>query len=417
MHLAFRAQAFGPLNRVDWTVPPGVSAIVGPNRAGKSTLLALPEFIRISIDSSVNDAVKQLFGGTAYFRNLNAPATSSPGVGLSVETVAWDIDITIAAGAIAPLCAEQLKRDDRVVFSRAFGSSEGKDDSDVKRISLGPRVLPAICSETAQQILEQKPEVFARDNKKTFTLSDLEFLEKSQIPQLLVDILAGSWLASTSIHFASYRTYNYRIQHLLRYGSTHSSDTALERSGENVFPLLRNWRDDSETEHRFDFVISTLREAFPHVKRLDFEQAGDTVTMMIRDRRWPDRKIPISRESTGLITALLQLCAVASCKRGGMVTIDELETSLHPHAIRVLIAAFRRWATEHDLRIVLATQSETVLDQFHDDPGQIYVIEPKQETSPRSLTDMFDAEYLAQFSLGDLFSHLEFGSNGDLDVE
>jgi predicted ATPase len=197
----------------------------------------------------------------------------------------------------------------------------------------------------------------------------------------------------------------------MKFGAVQSSGLALERTGENVFPLLRNWRDNSDTEAKFDFVISTLREAFPHVSKVDFEQAGQTVTMAIRDRRWADRKLPISRESTGLVTALLQLCAVASCRPHSLVTIDELETSLHPHAIRVLIAAFRRWAKEYNLRIVLATQSETVLDQFHDDPGQIYVIEPGQEVTPRSLTEMFDGEYLNQFSLGDLFSHLEFGSN------
>lgn len=417
MHLAFRAQAFGPLNRVDWTVPPGVSAIVGPNRVGKSTLLALPEFIKIAIDSSVNEAVKQVFGGTAYFRNLNTPASFSPHVGLSVDTITWNIDITVAAGAIAPYCAEELRFGDEIVLSRSFGSADSDIDSKGMTFTLGPRVLPASCFESLKPIMLGSTDSVSSITTRKPVWDDLKMRDEYRIPSDLIRVMGGTWLVSISNDLLSYRTYGYQIQHLLRYGSAHSSDTKLERTGENVFPLLRNWRDNSETEARFEFVLSTLREAFPHIKRVDFEQAGETVTMAIRDRRWPDRKVPISRESTGLITALLQLCAVASCRPGGMVTIDELETSLHPHAIRVLIAAFRRWAKDHDLRIVLATQSETVLDQFHDDPGQIYVIEPKQETSPRSLTDMFTPEYLAQFSLGDLFSHLEFGSNGDLDTE
>ena len=205
MTLRLRAQAFGPLANVEWTIPPGVSAVVGPNRAGKSTLLALPEFIRIAMGESVNDAVKRVFDGPAYLRTFGLPSASSCRVGAawqSRDRWAWEIEISIAAGAIAPYCAERLE----------FG------------------------------------------NEAVLT--------------------------------------------------------------------------------------------------------------------------------TGLFTALLQLCAVASITQTGLVTIDELETSLHPHAIRVLIAAFRRWAKEHDLRIVLATQSETVLGQFHDNPENVFVIEPNQPTTP-----------------------------------
>lgn len=85
-----------------------------------------------------------------------------------------------------------------------------------------------------------------------------------------------------------------------------------------------------ELEERSEFVLATMREIFPHLGRIGFEQAGQTVTMTISDRRWPgSASIPIARESTGFITALLQLCAVASCGRGDLVTLDEIETSLH----------------------------------------------------------------------------------------
>jgi predicted ATPase len=133
--------------------------------------------------------------------------------------------------------------------------------------------------------------------------------------------------------------------------------------------------------------------------------------MAIRDGRWSDRKLPISRESTGLDHRAPPALRRRLLRQGGLVTLDELETSLHPRAIQVLLEAFRHRAREQNLRIVLATQSETVLDQFHECPEQIQVLEPNQEISPRSLTDMFGADWLSQFSLGDLFAHLEFGSN------
>src|SRR5690606_41147515 len=80
---------------------------------------------------------------------------------------------------------------------------------------------------------------------------------------------------------------------------------------------------------------------------------------------------------------LLHLCAVASAGHHGLVTLDEVETSLHPRAIRVLIEAMRRRAASHDLRIVLATQSETVLDQFRDDPSRVRSEEHTSELQSR----------------------------------
>ncbi|MFV8754518.1 AAA family ATPase [Nannocystaceae bacterium ST9] len=398
--LTLRAQAFGPLAKVEWTIPPGVSAIVGPNRVGKSTLLALPEFLRIAFLENLNDAVRAIFDGPAYLRNFGMSTLDTCHVGISSDDSTWDVDIALAGGAVAQYCAESLRWRSEVVLTRKFGSSTGECKG--RAVSIGTELLPVVCTEHGMRVM---------GGEFYNILLGMESEHEALLPFARHAVLAGGQLVADTYQFLTYGTYRYEIQHLVKFGSVHTDGIQLERAGANAFPLLRNWRDNGDTEARFEFVVSTLREAFPHVNRVDFEQAGQTVTMAIRDRRWPDRKVPISRESTGFVTALLQLCAVASTPKNGLVTIDELETSLHPHAIRVLIEAFRRWADEHDLRIVLATQSETVLDQFHDDPGKIYVIEPGQDTSPRSLTDLFDGDYLNQFSLGDLFSHLEFGSN------
>lgn len=406
--LTLRAQAFGPLQKVEWTIPEGVSAIVGPNRVGKSTLLALPQFLRLAIFESVNDAVREVFDGPAYLRNLNASPDVASQVGISIGEDKWELKLSLAGGAMASHCAERLWDKEGLVLQRELGADHGTTEK--RAIPLGPNVILKVCIDLVSlkySDLKKQPDTSTEQILEVFRTETDRLTE----PLGRRFALSGALLANEAQQCRSYRTYEYRLTHLLRYGSRHSSDAFLHRSGENVFPLLRNWRDSSDTEPRFTFVLDTLREAFPHVKRVDFEQAGQSVTMAIRDARWPDRKLPISRESTGLITALLQLCAVASCPKNGLVTLDELETSLHPRAIQVLTEAFRQRAREQNLRIVLATQSETVLDQFHDCPEQIQVLEPNQETSPRRLTDMFGADWLKQFSLGDLFAHLEFGSN------
>lgn len=401
--VAYRARALGPLRAIDWAIPAGVSVVVGPNRVGKSTLLRLPELIAGVILLGQNEAFKQLFEGVPQ-RNLVVPPSTPMTLGLAGDRVEWELDLTVQGGQIASYPSERLLVDGEVVLWRKFGSEdiESKDG----RYPFPTGALPSLAFAYGRKLHpeavgsgEQFPEL-----AKHLRPDVPEALAPAS--QLMLDMLVDA------IPVYSYRTYHYSISHLLSYGSRHSSELRLQRTGENLFPLLRNWRDDPRLEERYEFVLSTMREIFPHLGRMGFETAGQTVTMNVSDRRWPgDTTIPIARESTGFITALLQLCALASCSRGGRVTLDEVETSLHPRAIRVLVEACRGWAARHDLRVVLATQSETVLDQFRDDPSKVFVFEPQQETSPRALTELFSPEYLSQFSLGDLFAHLEFGGD------
>lgn len=393
--ITYRAEAVGPLRKVEWTIPDGVSAIVGPNRVGKSSLLRLPEFLRVAVMSGLVEAVRDVLRGPALLRNFTVPPTTVCRVGLDFHDVAWSLELTPSGASVVANPAETLAFKENVLVSRPAGVTRVQVDGTM--ISVGSALVP-------QHFVK---EVVATEDARKISIEMAETLNTGRIEGL--GRAAAGAVGMSAAHTASYRTYDYQVTHLLRFGSTQSSHSALLSTGENVFPLLRNWRDQSENEARFEFVLSTLREAFPHVHKLDFETAGQTVTVSVVDRRWKN-KTPIAFESTGLMMAILQLCAVASGGPSGLVTIDELETSLHPHAIKVLVAAFRRWAEQHDMRIVLATQSETVLDQFRDAPENIFVMEGKQEVSPRRLTELFGADWLSQFSLGDLFAHLEFGA-------
>jgi len=405
--LTYRARALGPLRVVDWAIPAGVSVVVGPNRVGKSTLLRLPELIKIAFEDGLNEAIKTVFDGVSHLRNLAMPASTPISLGLlwgaDIEWE-WDVDITIGGGEIASFPRECLREEGHLMISREFGSKEIEIEGQW-RLPMNNKLIGSLARYALTDLAMQE---MALPSIERFPPEVRESMERaSRVAAVLFANLKAS---------SSYRTYHYEINPLLRFGSHHSSALNLMANGENVFPLLRNWRDRPDLEERYEFVLATMREIFPHFGRVGFEQAGQTVTMTVSDRRWPEGKhIPIARESTGFITALLHLCAVASAGHHGLVTLDEVETSLHPRAIRVLIEAMRRRAASHDLRIVLATQSETVLDQFRDDPSRVFVLEPKQERSPQALTELFSPEYLSQFSLGDLFAHLEFGGDDPTD--
>jgi hypothetical protein len=49
------------------------------------------------------------------------------------------------------------------------------------------------------------------------------------------------------------------------------------------------------------------------------------------------------------------------------------------------------------------------LDEFKEEPGSVFVMEHGREDRPVPLTELFDPEWLARFSLGRLYEHGEFG--------
>ena len=95
-------------------------------------------------------------------------------------------------------------------------------------------------------------------------------------------------------------------------------------------------------------VLGGLRAAFPEIcQDIDFDLAGVTVSVgMILPKL--NTSVPAYYAPNGWLTALLHLCAAAGAEPGSLVAIDEVENTLHPFAIRQLIAAFRDWAEEQD---------------------------------------------------------------------
>ncbi len=91
------------------------------------------------------------------------------------------------------------------------------------------------------------------------------------------------------------------------------------------------------------------------------------------------------------------------------MAIDDFGNDLHPYAIRELTDAFREWAEERDLTVCLASHSPVLLDEFKEQPESVFVMERGLDNRPVRLTDLYDQDWLARFSLGRLYEHGEFG--------
>jgi predicted ATPase len=373
VRVRLRVQNFAALRAIDFEIPPGVNVLVGPNGSGKSTLLDTVELLRHAFDRGLLDAVGHYFGGAAEIRNYDAPADAPISLGLAVGDVTWTTTLRVSGAGVDPASPEVLEARGQIKLRREALAAEAEYEG--QRLKTGEHLAVRAASER-----------YPEDE----------------------DLAAwGAFVKKCRV----YRSYTYRLYDLMKFGSQSSPDRWLHVSGLNAFAVLRNWALQRAEKPRYAFVCESLRYVYPdYFRDFDFQMAGQTVTLQVFTTRYQERPIQIMHESTGFMMAFLSLCAVASGEPGGLVAIDELENSIHPAAIERLFERIDAYAADNDLRVLIATHSPVVLDQLRDEPSSVFVMQPGEPSLPVALDKLFNAGWLTQFSLGRLYTSLEYGA-------
>ncbi len=364
MSFRFTARQYKSLANFEWA-PVGVCVIVGPNGSGKTTALWTPEVLRLALETDLVHALSYV-GGSGEVRRFEAPAANITELTVSVGDLSWSI---------------RPERETRVMERVVAG---------------GETLVERGAGEAAIRI----------HGKTTLLANDLMGLRRASNGD---DALAKQ-LAPLVDVITEYRVHgDYELRVLRENGSPQSTDVRLDAHGTNAFAVLQRWRTVSDHEHRWDFVVSRLRFAFPtFFQTFDFEPAGNVISVVVRTPG--KRSIRPNDWPNGFFALLLSLAAVAGTNRGGVVAIDEPETSLHPALVRLLIEAFRDWAIEQNATVLLATHSPVLLDCFKDQTDQVYVMEPGRTHLPIQLSELKGEAWLRHFSIGDLYGHDEFGA-------
>jgi predicted ATPase len=369
MGFTLRVDNYRALRRVFWS-PSGVCAITGPNGAGKTTLMSALEFLRHFLERGIQGAV-DLSGGTASIRSQQADPAEFINLELSQGKCRWLVSAYPLPSSL--LVGETVWIGEEAVATHHTGTDSGTVQGHDLTIA-GDSIFPH-----AMSLLPFKPRE-----------------------------------ALKSLHglVSNFRLYqNLQLWSLRTTGSPASADLYLHSDGRNAFSLLRNWKAGRrEHEERWLFVRDGLRECFPELfEDIEFLVAGQTVTVQFffRGLREP---VAAYLAPHGLLVALLHLCAIASVPDGGAAAIDEPENGLHPYAIRTLLDLARARASAKDLTILLATHSPVVLNTFNTEPERVYIMEPGHDVLPVALSEHSNPEWLAHFSLGDLYSDQTFGA-------
>ncbi len=365
------AQDFWGLRAVEWS-PSGVCLLSGPNGAGKSSILDALRFLQIAAIRGIPEAVR-IVGGGAVLQRLGAAPKTPVRLGLSLGDLSWEIQLPVEGGSIHPNHGEVIKHGGNVLARRAMYSTD---------VFLG------------------------KEQRNADERSILQMLwDVQRPPELLpmIDLARGIRVYSS-----------YWLSQIREPQKSMTIDAYLHPTGKNVWHVLCNWKAaPRKFKDQFRWVVDALREAFPDlVLDLEFDLVGQSVVGRFYPPNAPtaEDSLPLSVAADGLLVGILHLTAVAGAEDGGILAFDEMENQLHPHAIRVILKAMRERAEERDLTILLTTHSPVVMNAFKGHEDQFYVIEAGQEVLPMPLDKARDPDWLAHFSLGDLYDREDFSA-------
>lgn len=368
MAISLELRNYRCFRRVDWS-PCGVCVVVGANGAGKTTLLSSFDFLRNVYRQSLGSAL--YFNGGAWgVRNLLAPLDEHVSVSITVGELSWQI---------LPGVESQ--------------SADGEFGEIVAHETTGQLLNRSLYSDKVNY------------GDRDWTVRDSSALRK------VYEAADGHELDSLVDAIVNFRVYSdYRLYQLRQQGSRNQGDLYLSRGGENLFCVLRNWRDKRSSRESYDLVLDGMREAFPdYFENWEFEVSSQNVSLQFLLAN-VKHDIPVSLMPDGLLVGLLHLTAIAGANPGTLVCLDEMENALHPYAIRSLTSTIREIANKRNLTVVLSTHSPVLLDQFRDEPASVYVLGSDADNEVTPLSELRDPDWLAHFSLGALYAEQEFGA-------
>jgi len=171
----------------------------------------------------------------------------------------------------------------------------------------------------------------------------------------------------------------------------------------NLAALLLRLRDENG-ESVYRRIITTIRLIAPFFDDFDLEPAGPNKKEIIlnwRDKE-SDQVFGPHQLSDGTLRAmcLVALLMQPEDELPELIIVDEPELGLHPYALNMVAALFKK--ASHHTQVIISTQSSSFLDNF--DPEDVVVVSREGKESQFARPDLETLEaWLDEYSLGEVW--------------
>jgi predicted ATPase len=149
-------------------------------------------------------------------------------------------------------------------------------------------------------------------------------------------------------------------------------------------------------------IVSTIRLIAPFFEDFDLEPSGSSEKDIILNwrNRGSDQVFGPHQLSDGTVRAMCLVTLLLQDKLPELIIVDEPELGLHPYALSVIAALFKR-AANHT-QVLISTQSSSFLDNF--EPEDVVVVNREGEESQFARLDAAKLEaWLDDYSLGEVW--------------
>ena len=179
----------------------------------------------------------------------------------------------------------------------------------------------------------------------------------------------------------------------------------MTERGENLPLLLSKLRGDNRQA-----FVKSLQQLYDGIEDFQVEVGGGRADLFVVERGAGTRYIPASRLSDGTLRYMMLAAILLDPEPPPLVVIEEPELGLHPDVVlgigRMLVKASER------TQLVVTTHSHGLIDALDDRPSSVVVCDKYDgESIFERLDPTWLKEWLAQYSLGNLWSAGDLGGN------